>query len=157
MNPRRDRRRLPEDTRPGGDAAFATAELLLGVVLLLIPVSMLVVTFPTWAERRSMAESVAYEAAQTVARSSNWATGKRRAEALVAEMAGNYGLEREQITVEWRPDRGEAPVERGERVRAAVAVEVPAVAFPWGGDAGAWRVTAEKTVTADLYRSRDGG
>lgn len=150
------RRHPPVGTLPGADAAFATAELLLGIVLLLVPVSMLVVTFPVWAERHSMAESVAYEAAQTVARSSNWGTGKRRAEALVAEMTANYGLAREQITLTWEPDRGDTPVERGEEVRAAVAVEVPAVAFPWGGEAGEWRTRAEKTATADLYRSRDG-
>ena len=157
MNRLAGRRRPTKDARPGADAAFATAELLLGVVLLLMPVSILVVTFPTWAERRSMAESVAYEAAQTVARSNNWGTGKRRAEALVAEMGRNYGLTRDQITLTWEPDRGEAPVERGERVRASVAVEVPAVAFPWGGGAGEWRIPAEKVVTADLYRSRDAG
>jgi hypothetical protein len=92
-----------------------------------------------------------------VARSNNWATGKRRAEALVTEMARNYGLTRDQVTLSWKPDRGEAPVERGERVRASVAVEVPAVAFPWGGGAGEWRIGSEKVVTADLYRSRDAG
>lgn len=150
------RRRPPGEPLPGPDAAFATAELLLGIVLLLLPVSMLVVTFPTWAERHSMAESVAYEAAQTVARSGNWATGKRRAEALVAEMAANYGLGRDQITLTWEPDRGDAPVERGEEVRAVVTIEVPAVAFPWGGEAGEWRTRAAKTATADLYRSHDG-
>jgi hypothetical protein len=141
----------------GDVAAFATAELLLGVVLLLVPVSLLVVTFPTWAERRSMAESVAYEAAQTVARSRNWGTGKARAGALVSAMATNYGLTPDKIHVTWDPDRGEALVERGEQVRVIVTVDVPAVAFPWGGEAGEWKTTAEHTATADLYQSRDAG
>ena len=146
------RLRLPA---PGGDdRAYATAELVLGIALLLLPVTLIVLTLPTWAERRSMAHSAAHDAAVALARSTGWPTGRARAEQIVDEIARNYGLRGDDsLRLTWEPDRGTARVDRGEKVTAVVRVPVPGVFVPGVGSIGRWELTVRHTETVDRYRS----
>lgn len=148
------RRRLPCPTRAWDDGAYATAELVMGIALLLLPVTLIVLTLPTWAERRSMAHSAAHDAALALARSSDWPAGKARAEAIVEEMARNYGLhEDESMRLTWEPDRGAARVDRGEKVTAVVEVATPGLFVPGLGFIGRWDLTVRHSETVDRYRS----
>lgn len=137
-----------------GEGAYATVELVAGIALLLLPVTLLVVTLPTWAERQSLAASAAHDAALALARSSSWPAGKARAEQIVEEMARNYGLRgNEPVQLTWDPDRGGAPVERGEMVTAVVRVPAPAVLIPGLGYIGRWDLTVRHSEIVDRYRS----
>jgi hypothetical protein len=125
----------------------------MGIALLLLPVTLVVLTFPTWAERRSMAHSVAYEAARAVARSRDWVAGKARAEQIAGEIAENYEMERWEVELGWQPDRGASQVQRGEKVTAVVTVWAPGLFVPGLGDVGRRKLRATHTETVDRYRS----
>ena len=143
--------RHAEVRREGG---YATVELVAGIALLLLPVILLVLTLPTWAERKSLAESAAHDAALVLARSSSWPSGKARAEQVVEEMARNYGLRNDEpVEISWEPDREGAPVERGEKVTAVVSVPTPGVFVPGLGYIGRWDLTVRHTEIVDRYRS----
>jgi hypothetical protein len=136
------------------DRAYATAELVLGIALLLLPVMLIVLTLPTWAERRSMAHSAAHDAALALARSTDWPAGKARADQIVEEMAHNYGLRGDDsMRLTWEPDRGAARVARGETVTAVIRVPTPGVFVPGVGYIGRWELTVRHSETVDRYRS----
>ena len=137
-----------------GEGAYATVELVAGIALLLLPVTLLVLTLPTWAERQSLAASAAHDAAVALTRSSNWPAGKARAEQVVEGMARNYGLHgNEPVQLTWDPDRGGASVERGETVTAVVSVPAPGVLIPGLGYIGRWDLTVRHSEIVDRYRS----
>jgi cytochrome c-type biogenesis protein CcmH/NrfG len=125
----------------------------MGIAFLLLPVTLIVLTFPTWAERRSMAHSVARESALAVARSPDWVAGKAQAERMTEQIVRNYGLAQEEVRLAWDPDRGATEVQRGERVTAVVTVAMPALFVPAVGDIGSWETTIRHTETVDRYRS----
>lgn len=136
------------------EKGYATVELVAGIAFLLLPVTLLVLTLPTWAERQSFAASAAHDAALALARSSTWPSGKARAEQIVDEMARNYGLRSDEpVQLTWEPDRQGASVERGERVTAVVSVPTPGVFVPGLGYIGRWDLTARHTEIVDRYRS----
>jgi hypothetical protein len=147
------RRPGPGGSGSGREHGYVTSELLLGTALLLLPVAVIVLVLPTWAERRSMAHAIAHEATRAVVRAPDWPTGKRRAELIVQEMAANYKVDPEGVRVQWEPDAGEAPLTRGQQVRAVVTVQVPT--FPIAGLAGvaSWEMTVTHTEVVDRYGS----
>jgi hypothetical protein len=146
-------------------------ELALGVLLILVPVALMVLSFGPWLERRSFVRVAARE----VARFYITSDGADPSPQLLA-MAGTYridsvrlglcGAEPEAV----HPDGGISsqcpPLDEvadlgvaGGGVSATVEVEVPLFVLPWS-DAGGNRrtvggvvVTATHTEYVDLYRS----
>jgi hypothetical protein len=129
---------------------FVALELAVGIGLLVLPVACLVVTLPTWSERQTTARAIAREVGRTTATAG--VCDRAEAEATTREMAANLGLGPGDVSValDCRPG---ARLARGGTVTARVTVQVPAVALPGIGPAGAWSWTAAHTEPVDPYRS----
>lgn len=151
-NVRRRRSSVPH--KLGADAGYSTAELVAGLAVLVLPVALLVLTFPTWAERRALADAAAREASVVVANAKQWTSGKAAAEHVVREMTQNYGLPAGSVRLTWDPDGGTARLRRGEPVRAVVAVPMPLIVVPGMVAIGAWETTAAHTEIVPQYGSR---
>jgi hypothetical protein len=144
-------RRARGRRNPGsGDGGFVSTELAVGIGLLVLPVACLVLTLPTWSERQTTARAIVREVGRTTAVAGRCDRGA--AETLTREMAVNLGLDARDVSVTLDCVPG-ARLARGGHVTASVTVQVPAVAIPGIGSAGAWSWTASHTETVDPYRS----
>lgn len=123
-------------------------ELALGAGMLVLPVALMVLTFPTWAERQSMARLAAREAARTVVLAETLAHGTAAGEAVARQVAANHGLPPGDLAVSFSGD-----LRRGGAVTATVAVRVPAVTIPGFAHVGAFTWTTTHTESVDQYRS----
>src|SRR6266542_2451137 len=63
----RDKGASPVTRRVRGDEGFVAVELSLGVAMLLLPVTLVVLTLPTWSERQAAARAIAREVARAAA------------------------------------------------------------------------------------------
>jgi hypothetical protein len=133
-----------------GERGYVAGELALGIGLLVFPVSLLVLTLPTWSERQTTARSVAREVARVVAVAG--VCDRERAFETGRDMARNLGLPPADLDIQLDCAPG-ARLPRGEPVRASVTVAVPAVDFPGIGSVGAWSWTAHHSEPVDQYRS----
>lgn len=141
----------PTGTRcPRPEDGFAALELALGVGLLLLPVSMLVLTFPTWSERQATATVAASEGARRAALAQDTPAARSDAEAAVALIFAGHGLDDADIDVAWE----RVGPARGGTVTAYVTVRMPAIAIPGIGEVGSWHWTAKHAEQRDVYRSR---
>lgn len=126
----------------------AALELVLGVCLLLLPVTMLVVTLPEWLERQAAVRLAAAEAARALALSSAWAEGTADAEAAVARIGRGHGLQPGDLQVTLAGD-----LRRGAYVQAEVRTVVPLTRIPGFGALGGFTVVARHAERVDPYRS----
>ncbi len=140
-------RRGGSDRREGG---FVSTELAVGIGLLVLPVACLVLTLPSWAERQATARAIAREVGRSTAIAGTCDVDA--AVGLAREMAVNLGLEARDVAVALDCVPG-AVLPRSGHLTARVTVQVPAVAIPGIGDAGAWHWTAGHTEALDPYRS----
>jgi Flp pilus assembly protein TadG len=127
--------------------SVAVVELPLGL-LLLVPAALLVLTVATWFERSAAARTAADEAARTVVLSDSWDQGAADAQAVVDEIAANYDLDPDDLTLHLDGD-----LTRGGTVTAQVTVRVPAAAIPLLGGIGSFDRTVSHTEQVDQYRS----
>ena len=127
---------------------YVALELALGLGVLVLPLTVMVLTFPTWVERQSLARSASQEAARTVVLADSWDQGVSEATALVRQMAANDGLPSAEVSVAFS-----GALARGSSVTASVSVTVPGASLPLIGFVGAWSVSASDTEQVDLYRS----
>jgi hypothetical protein len=132
------------------DGGFVAMELVIGIGLLVLPVACLVLTLPTWSERQTTARAIAREVGRVTATAGT--CDRPGAVELAREMATNLGLDPADVSVALDCLAG-ARRARGGRVTARVTVQVPAVAIPGIGAAGAWSWTAVHTEAVDPYRS----
>lgn len=146
-------------------------ELALGVLLILVPVALMVLSFGPWLERRSFVRVAARE----VARFYITSDGADPSRQLLA-MAGTYRIDTVRLGLcgaepgEVHADEGIAsdcpPLDQvadlgtaGGGVSATVEVDVPLFVLPWSDSAGNRRavggvvVSATHTEYVDLYRS----
>jgi hypothetical protein len=127
---------------------YVALELALATGLLVLPLTIMVLTFPTWIERQSLARSSAQEAARTVVLADSWDQGTAKATALVGQMAAGYGLSADDVSV-----RFTGSLERGAAVTATVTVTVPAANLPFIASVGSWSLSGSDTEKVDQYRS----
>ena len=127
---------------------YVALELALGIGVLVLPLTVMVLTFPTWVERQSLARSASQEAARTVVLADSWDQGVSEATGLVRQMAANDGLPSAEVSVAFS-----GALARGSSVTASVSVTVPGASLPLIGSVGAWSVSASDTEQVDLYRS----
>src|SRR4051812_44154892 len=98
-----------------GERGFVATEFALGIALLIVPVACLVLTLPTWSERRTTARAIVREVARVVA--SAGVCDQESARGLTQTMARNLGLPG------WRrncraPMPAGRPARAGERARS---------------------------------------
>lgn len=134
------------------DAGFAAVEFVAGIALLVLPMVILIVSLPVWAETQSSARVVVREAARILAGADDDATGRAAATAMAGRVADNLGVElisgpRFEGSVEGAPGQE-------SEVAAAVTVRLPLLALPLLADLTAVEWTVEHREPVDAYRSR---
>lgn len=133
--------------RPAGaEAGFVTVEFVLGVVLLVIPVALVVLTLPAWFSRQELAR----EAAQQAARAAVVNQSTAPAQAVVTQIAADNGLGAGQMGLAFSSSPTFSP---GGVVTAEVSVQMPAVHVFGVGSFGSFTWTASFSEPVDQYRS----
>lgn len=122
-------------------------EWVLAIGVLLLPIAVVVLSFPAWVERQGMARSAAEEAARAVALASDTESGIEAGRGLVDQIARNHGVDPTTMSV-----RFEGEAVRGGAVRAVVTVKLPALRFPGMGSVGAVDWSTSHTELVDQYR-----
>ena len=135
--------------RAGSDGFVAT-ELVLAVALLLVPVALLVLTLPTWSERKTTGRVIAREVARTAAR--NGVCDIVRANVIADTMGRNLGMVPGDLGIELDCSPG-AVLDPGGEVSAIVTVRMPAVVLPGIGPIGEWSWTGAHRQPIDRYAS----
>lgn len=128
------------------DRGAIAVELPLAVGVLLLPVAALVMTLPRWPEAKTIAITIAQEAATLYADAPNRESAAAAAQAAVDTAATNYGL---AITAAI-PDTWC----RGCLATITVTIEVPAIDVPIIGSTGLFEYTATATARIGDYRSQ---
>lgn len=136
--------------RPASEWGFIATELAFGVAVLVLPVALLVLTFPRWSERQVTARVIAREVARRSARDGVCELSAARS--LGSTMARNLGVAPGDVGVELGCADGAALVAGGD-VEARVTVAMPAVQLPGVGAVGAWSWTARHREPVDRYVS----
>jgi hypothetical protein len=132
------------------ESGFVATEFAFGVAVLVLPVALLVLTFPRWSERQVTARVIGREVARRAA--SDGICDQGAARALGATMARNLGVAPADVSVDLRCADG-IGLEPGADVEAAVTVTMPAVQVPGFGAVGAWSWTARHREPVDRYAS----
>jgi hypothetical protein len=118
--------------------------------VLVLPVALLVLTFPRWSERQVTARVIGREVARRTARDASCDLGAARV--LGATMARNLGVAPADVTVDLSCADG-ADLPFGGEVEATVTITMPAVQLPGLGAVGAWSWTARHREPVDRYAS----
>jgi hypothetical protein len=134
----------------GAESGFVATELAFGVAVLVLPVALLVLTFPRWSERQVTARVIGREVARRAAR--DGICDRDEARALAATMARNLGISPADVAVELSCADGGA-LAPGADVEATVTIAMPAVQVPGLGPVGAWSWTARHREPVDRYAS----
>ena len=132
------------------ESGFVATEFAFGVAVLVLPVALLVLTFPRWSERQVTARVIAREVARRAAR--DGVCDRDAARALGAAMARNLGVAPSEVSVDLACPEG-AGLAPGSDVEARVTVAMPAVQVPVLGPVGAWSWTARHREPVDRYAS----
>jgi hypothetical protein len=132
------------------ERGFLAAELVAGIALLVVPVALLVLSLPQWAERETDARTIAREVGRTLA-AAGWCDGAT-AQSLASRMAGNVGIARDQLTVEPRCTPG-STLAPGSELEVDVTVYMPPIHLPAVGDVAAWSWTARHREPVDVYKA----
>ncbi len=134
----------------GPESGFVATEFAFGVAVLVLPVALLVLTFPRWSERQVTARVVAREVARRAAR--DGLCDASAARAVGATMARNLGVAPRDVGVQLACADG-AGLAPGSDVEARVTIAMPAVQVPGVGAVGAWTWTARHREPVDRYVS----
>jgi hypothetical protein len=130
------------------EQGFVATELVAGIACLVLPVALLVLALPTWAERQSVARVVAREVGRTVARDGRCGTGD--AGRLARVIAGNHGVAARDITLTLGCAAG-TPLPAGGSLVVTVVVREPGLRIPGIGRVGEWSFTTHHAEPVDRY------
>jgi hypothetical protein len=137
--------------RRGSDSGFVASEFVLGVCVIIVPVTLLVLVLPTWFERQAMAQRGANESAREVAIAGSWSDGVAAAKRAVDQVTADYGVpEAEVLGPDFSAGGGLAG---GQTVLSRVTVRMPVLLVPLVGSVGRWSWTAVHAERVDDYRS----
>ena len=134
------------------DAGFAAVEFVAGLALLVLPIAILVVSFPVWAETQTSARAVARESARVLAVADTDAAGRADALAMATRVADNLGVE--LVGPPQVEGTVEGPAGDVAEVSVAVTVRLPLLALPLLRDVTEVDWTVEHREPVDAYRSR---
>jgi hypothetical protein len=135
-------------TRRHCDGGFVALEAVLAITLLLVPVALAALTFPTWSERQGVAANAAAQAARAAALANTWPAARQAADDAAAQAARNAGLPDDAVTIELT-----GQLRRGGTITAHSRITMPAVAVPLLGTIGNWRWSTSHSERVDDYRS----
>ena len=135
--------RVREDTR-----GFVVVEFVAGIAVLVLPVALLVLSLPTWAERQSVARVAAREIGRVVARDGRCAASEARR--LTRVIAVNHGVAARDVAVMLGCAAGSV-LPAGGSVTVAVTVVEPGLRVPGIGRVGQWSFTARHLEPVDRY------
>ncbi len=134
-------------------------ELVLGVGLVLIPLTLVSLSFGPLLERMVFARIAAAEAARELVLSDG---SEEQVLGLVGEIALNHGISPDQVRVGFcdgptgpvmsPPRSGCGPPSKGELVKVVISVDAPAWLTPYG-EVGEINLRASHTEMVGLYRS----
>jgi hypothetical protein len=141
-----DRRRRWE-----GAGGFVAAEFALAVAVILVPVTLLALSFPAWVVRISAAHRAANESAREIVLAPCLGVGEARANRVVAETARNYGIPVGDLTATFA-----GGLERGGTVTSTVVVRMPALPLGFFTRTVSWRQPFRHSEHVDDYRSFPG-
>lgn len=131
-----------------GERGFVVVELVAGIACLVLPVALLVLALPSWAERQSVARVVAREVGRTVARDGRCATGE--ASRLASVIAANHGVSGQDVTVTLGCAPG-ALLPPGGSVVVSATVREPGLRVPGIGRVAEWSFTSRHSEPVDRY------
>jgi hypothetical protein len=135
----------------GAQGGFIASEFVLGVAVIILPVTLLVLVLPTWSERQAMARRAAGESAREVVLADSWSAGVGAARAVVGQVAANYGVSLGDVR---GPDfSAGGGLAAGQTVVSRVTVRMPVLVIPMVGRVGSWSWTAVHAERVDDYRS----
>jgi hypothetical protein len=132
------------------ESGFVATEFAFAVAVLVLPVALLVLTFPRWSERQVTARVIGREVARRAARDGSCDQGAARA--LGTTMARNLGVAPADVSVDLQCADG-VGLAPGADVEVAVTIAMPAVLVPGVGAVGAWSWTARHREPVDRYAS----
>ena len=130
------------------ESGFVATEFAFGIALLVVPVAMVVLSMPRWAERQATARVIAREVARRAARDA-WCDDAA-AQDLSETMARNLGVSPDELDVALECVDGTALVAGGD-VEARVTVSMPGVKIHAFGSIGEWSWTARHREPVDVY------
>jgi hypothetical protein len=140
--------------RGRGERGYVAAEFTLGVCVIILPVTLIVLALPIWSERQAMAQRAANESAREMVLADSWPAGMAAADQVVTEVAGNYGISRNDVR---GPDLSAGGgLAAGQTVVSQVTVRMPVMVIPLIGRVGSWSWTAVHAERVDDYRSFPG-
>ena len=139
--------RLP---RLDGERGSGAIELVMAAAFILIPFTMLLLSFPVQMEYHSMTDAAAREAVRACATSFSPQTGQDRAEAVARQITTERGLASSTATVTVDCLSAWAP---GAVVSATVSMTVPAIDVMGIWSVGSRTVTGSYREQMEPYRS----
>lgn len=142
--------------RERGSAAI---ELVIGTGFLVLPIVLLVLSLPAWAQTQMMARTAAREAARTVVLSADPTAAAalesgRVAAATVARNHGRALVADPRFDWEHEEVAGPEGTVSQPRVAVTVTVEMPGLAIPLIGEWTSFEWTVVHREPLDVYRSR---
>lgn len=130
-------------------AAYAAVEMILVLGLILLPTLAGIAQLPRLVDARATADLAAQEAARQMALADSWEEGAAAAEAVVASIVANRGLD----VGEGESLRLDGSLVRGGIIVATVTIEVPPVVLPgFGPVGGVVSLSRSATERVDDYR-----
>lgn len=137
----------------------APIEVVLGIGLILIPLTLLSLSFGAYLQRMVFVRIAAVEAGRELVLSDGSEDG---VVALIAEIARNHGVQASEVAVGFcggairpvtdPPGSGCGSPEKGKEFTVTVTVAVPALVTPYG-EVGNLMARASHTEMVGLYRS----
>lgn len=135
------------------DGGFALPEFVVGTALLLLPVAVLVVMLPVWAEAQTAGRVAAQQAARAAVLESTTPAARRAAQQAAEEAAADHG-HRLATPVVLEGEVAVGPGGSQSLVTVRVTMALPALRLPLVGELGTVEWTTSSTQAVDVYRSR---
>jgi hypothetical protein len=137
------------------DRGFAAVEWMVGIAVMLLPATVLALSFATFSARANLAASVAQETARAVALAVTPQTAQGDGLEVADAVLTSHGMAREAfcgsddcavVTID-------GSLQRGSVVRVRVDVVMPAITVPFIGEVGRFGWSAHHEGRVDDYRS----
>jgi hypothetical protein len=113
------------------DNAFAAAEWVVALGLIILPLVMIVGSIAPWLARQTMGRVIVQEAARSVVLAGDWEAGRAAADRVAHAIVANHGLNDEDwdfVSIHTEPEG--AGFGRGTDVVVEVRVRIPALTVP---------------------------
>lgn len=147
--------------RASDQSGFTAVEWAIGLGVIVLPLMIAVMSIAPILDRLSTAQTMAQEAARTMALADDWSTGESAAQRLAHQIGRNHGIAESEWCTTGRAQcvmveisaMTPGTLRRGEEVIVTVRVPVAAITIPFIGEFAALTLTGSHTERVDDYRS----